>query len=162
MNKLLFLFLTLILVNACNTTQKLSAVDVDRTLTPSTVLVNFPVYQSKKVLWGGIIVNSQNLKKNTLLEVLAYPLDFNDEPNTQKTPLGRFLIEYPEYLETVKYAPGRLITVVGPLLEIRKSIIGQAQFEFPVVFSEQLHLWPTADQESDTQIYFGMGISITK
>ena len=135
---------------------------VDRTLTPATVLVDFPTSQSSKVIWGGIIVNSQNLRKGSLLEVLAYPLGFNDEPDTQKAPLGRFLTEHPEYLETANYAAGRLITVVGPLLEIRKGIIGEAQYDYPVMTAEQLHLWPTADQQSDTQLYFGVGVMFTR
>ena len=154
----LILPLVILTISACSTTPKLELNDVDKTLTPLTVLAEFPTYKSSKVIWGGIIVNSQNLKKGSLLEVLVYPLASNYEPDTQKMPLGRILAEHAEYLETVNYATGRIITVVGPITELRKGVIGEAEYEYPVIKAKQLHLWPTGDQKSDTKFHFGIGV----
>jgi len=145
-------------MSACGIAPKLQLNGVDKTLTPTTALVDFPAHKSSVVMWGGIIVSSENLKIGSLLEVLAYPLDSNYKPDTQKTPFGRFLAEHPEYLETVNYAAGRIITVVGPIIEVRKGVIGEAQYSYPVITAEQLHLWPTADQKSDTRFHFGVGV----
>jgi len=134
---------------------------VNKTLTPINVLADYPTHQSNRVIWGGIIVNIQNLEQNTLLEILAYPLGFDNEPDTEKTPIGRFVVEFPDYLGTMKYVNGQLITIAGPLLEIRKGTIGKARFNYPVITAEQLHLWPKPDYEPDPQIYFGIGINIT-
>ncbi len=161
MTKVIFAFLTLFLISACSTAPKFQINGVDKILTPTDVLVDFPIRKSSTVMWGGIIVNSENLKIGTLLEVLAYPLDSNYEPNIQKIPFGRFLTEHPEYLETVNYAAGRIITVVGPIIEVRKGVIGAAQYSYPVITAEQLHLWPTADQKSDTRFHFGVGVLFT-
>ena len=122
---------------------------------------DFPLYQSNKVIWGGIIVNSKNLKTGTLLEVLAYPLGFNEEPDTNRKPLERFLVEHPEYLETMKYSSGQLITVIGTLIEVHQGFIGEAEYSYPVITAEQLHLWPIDEQQSDTQFYFGVGVGFT-
>ncbi len=54
-----------------------------------------------------------------MLEILAYPLDQRFYPSTRKTPQGRFLAEYPQYLETVDSASGRLISLVGTVSEVR-------------------------------------------
>jgi len=158
--KLSFTLLSLFLC-ACISTPKLNIEGVDRTLTPIKVQEDFHLYQSNKVIWGGIIVNSKNLKEGTLLEVLAYPLSFNEEPDTNRKPLERFRVEHPEYLETMNYSSGRLITVIGPLIELQKDFIGETKYTYPVIAAEQLHLWPIDEQQSDTQFYFGVGVGFT-
>jgi len=145
-------------LSACSTAPKLQLEGVNKALTPVNSLSNFSENKKSKVNWGGIIVNSLNLKEGTVLEVLAYPLNSNYEPNTKKEPLGRFIIEHTEYLETVNYSAGRIITVVGQLIEIRKGSIGEAEYNYPVITAEQLHLWPTDDQKSDTRFHLGVGV----
>ena len=161
MTKLFIALIIIILTAACSTTPKLMLNGVNKSLTPETVLEEFPTYQFNKVIWGGLIVNSQNLVKGSLLEILTYPLDSKHKPNTQEKPLGRFLIQHPDYLETMNYTTGRHITVIGLLFEVRKGFINEAQYLYPVVNAEQLHLWPTNDPQSDTQFYFGVDVGFT-
>jgi outer membrane lipoprotein len=147
-------------VTACATRPDFKLDDVDQTLNPVEATIDFPAHQGKNVMWGGIIVNSQNMQKGTLLEVLAYPLDKNHRPETKKPALGRFLAEHPGYLETVVYAPGRHTTLVGTLGDTRTGKIGEADYLYPVVNTEQLHLWPTAEEQSESRFHFGVGVMI--
>lgn len=152
--------IAMILVAGCAVTPKFQLDNVNHEVLPAQAVTDFSAYKNTRTLWGGIIVSSRNLKQGSLLEVLSYPLDDNYKPDTQESPLGRFIVEHTEYLETVNYAAGRLLTVVGPLLEIRKGTIGEAEYLYPVLTGEQLFLWPTEDQNTEPRIQFGFGVMI--
>lgn len=159
--KATYLFLTpVFLFVACAAIPEFQLDSVDRTLFPVSAVANFPVQKGTRILWGGMIISSKNTKQGSLLEVLAYPLNKNHKPDTQTSPLGRFLIEHTEYLETVDYAAGRTVSVVGPLVEIRKGFIGEAEYQYPVLNGEQLFLWPTENQTTEPEVHFGFGIMI--
>jgi outer membrane lipoprotein len=113
-----------------------------------------------RVLWGGVIVASTNEENTTRLEVLGYPLGGNQDPETDRSPSGRFLVIEEGYLETADYAPGRRITVVGPVTELREGRIGQSPYTYPVVNPERMHLWPrdTARRASEPRVHFGVGV----
>ncbi len=113
-----------------------------------------------RVEWGGVIVTAKNLRDWTDLEILAYPLDSAARPETEKKPLGRFILRQKGYLETVDYAPGRRITAVVDVMEIKEGFVGQAPYRFPVLNAEQLHLWPKnvrASAEPSVRLGFGFG-----
>ena len=113
------------------------------------------------VLWGGVLLESTVLEGTTQLEVLAHPLDRRQRPQTGRASEGRFLIVAEGYLETVDYAPGRLVTVLGTLEEVREGTIGEAAVRFPVVRAEQLHLWsPNAARGERPGFTFGIGVSL--
>lgn len=152
--------LAMILFAGCAATPKFRLDNVNQGLLPAQAVADFSTHKNTRTLWGGIIVGSKNLKQGSLLEVLSYPLDDNYRPDTQKSPFGRFIVEHSEYLETVNYAAGRLLTVAGPLLEIRKGTIGEAEYLYPVLTGEQLYLWPTEDQNTEPRIQFGFGVMI--
>lgn len=148
------------LIAGCAVTPKFRLDNVNHALLPAQAVTDFSAHKNTRTLWGGIIISSRNLKEGSLLEVLSYPLDDDYKPDTQEIPQGRFIVEHSEYLETVNYAAGRLLSVVGPLLEIRKGSIGEAEYLYPVLSGEQLFLWPTADQNTEPQIHFGFGVMI--
>ena len=57
------------------------------------------------VTWGGRIVNTQNLRDRTLIEVVALALDSDGRPDPQADPRGRFIVERGGFLEPHEYAP---------------------------------------------------------
>lgn len=113
-----------------------------------------------QVVWGGVIVDSQNLQHYTQLEVLAYPLRRQLQPDTSKTSIGRFILRHTDYLETEDFAPGRKLTVVGTVQRLSRHTIGDASVDVPMLQSEELHLWPVNDELSQPQFSFGLGISL--
>ncbi|MBT8120534.1 MAG: Slp family lipoprotein, partial [Gammaproteobacteria bacterium] len=88
--KYLFLFV-LFLLTACANTPELDTTEVDRTLTPKSVIAKPEVSKGKIVLWGGTILDTRNLKDDTQIEMLAYPLDSRHRPLLESKPLGRFI-----------------------------------------------------------------------
>ncbi len=147
----------LMLLAGCASAPKFDMTGVNTATTPSEA-VRIDSTRGTKVLWGGTIVNSKNLESSTQLEVLAYPLDSRMRPLTTREPLGRFLIEHPSYLETVDYAAGRLITITGTLTGTTQGKIDEATYIYPVVASQQMHLWSKSGEDSGPRVNFGVGV----
>lgn len=146
-----------LLLSACAGGAKFSTEDVDTTLTPKQAVSEAGAQQGKRVLWGGMIINSSNLESETRIEVLAYPLDSDHYPRTDSAPYGRFLLFRDGYLETVDYAPGRLISVVGRFDGILNGKVGESEYTYPVIRAEQLHLWSQGGRRSPN-LHFGIGV----
>ena len=135
----------------------------ERNVPPHEAAQNVALVKDRPVAWGGTVVNGKNLANNTQFEVLAYPLDSSNRPKVNAAPLGRFIVVHPGYLETADYAPGRLITVVGPVTETRTGKVGEAPYVYPVVAADRMHLWPQLSQTpSEPRIRFGIGIGIIR
>ena len=126
---------------------------------PSEVVLS-PETASGTVLWGGTVIGARNLEDTTQLEVLAYPLDRRQRPRTGRDSDGRFLIVAEGYLETLDYAEGRLITVLGALDGVREGRVGEATRVYPAVRSEELHLWRGGDEPERPRFTFGIGVNL--
>lgn len=148
------------LLAACATGPKLDTAGVDKRITPGLPTRDILALQGSRVQWGGTIVESTNLADATQIEVLGYPLDASGRPEPESPALRRFLVMKKGYLETADYAPGRLVTVVGPIMAAREGRIGKSEYLYPVVEAQQLFLWPKASLFSEPQFHFGIGIGI--
>ena len=145
---------------ACASGPRYDTARYDTSITPSQAVENNTTLRGKEVLWGGLLINSVNEKGGTQLEILAYPLDSTQRPETDESPRGRFLAVKTGYLETVDYAEGRLVTVAGRLAETRSGRVGEAAYVYPVVEAESLHLWPKISDAPQTRVQFGIGINV--
>jgi len=162
-NKIQYHLLSLLLMSlliGCTSKTKFETEQVDRSLTPQSVLAEPGLTKDKLALWGGTILSTRNLKVGTQIEVLAYPLNSAHKPLLNKKPLGRFIIKYDDYLEPATYAQGRQISVVGSVGESQSGKIGESNYTYPVIGSQQLHLWPTENDSSRSNFHFGIGIGI--
>lgn len=162
---LILVLLGLTLAAGCATApHSLDIRGVNPQLTPGMVLSDPAAGRGQKVLWGGVIVTSRNLKDVTQLEVLAYPLDEHSSlPDVAAAPRERFLAVHTGYLETADYAPGRLVTAVGPVQETREGKVGEAKYVYPVIAASQIYLWPKETRpDSKPQMHFGIGIGILR
>ncbi|MBA2410382.1 MAG: Slp family lipoprotein [Gammaproteobacteria bacterium] len=150
-----------LLLAACASGPDISTDGVNETVTPRQASVEIDV-RGDQVLWGGTIVNSTNLENSTRLEVLGYPLDGSQRPETSAEPTGRFMAMEKGYLETVDYGQGRLVTIKGALNETREGAIGDADYTYPVLQADQIYLWPAESDAArrDSGINFGFGIGI--
>lgn len=146
------------LLTACASKPPLKAEGVEKKLTPAEA-ASRPA-TGTRVLWGGVIVASKNLKEESQIEVLGFPLNDSQEPQTDEKPLGRFVILQPGYLETADYASGRQITVVGPLAGTREGRIGESDYTYPVVRPDKMHLWAeeTYRRAAEPRFHFGVGV----
>ena len=158
--RLTLLFILLLLVSACASGPAFNSSGVDRSLTPQSVASRPQVAMGVSVLWGGIILNISNLKDSTQIEMLAYPLDAAGRPLTDRSPLGRFILEQAGYLEPATYAEGRQLTVVGTVSGPRDGQAGESGHTQPLIAARQLYLWPPGQGRDGVSIggYIGFGI----
>jgi len=137
--------------------------NADPRITPTEAARDVAGMLNHTVAWGGLIANAKNLKDKTELEVVAYPLDSQNAPDSNAKPTGRFIVVQSGYLETADFAPGRLITVVGTVTETRTGTVGEAKYVYPVVVASKLQLWPPPYRDrGDSNIHFGIGIGIIR
>lgn len=143
---------------ACASTERFDAKKYNYKSLPLEVVKNPDAYTGTPFLWGGVIVNSSNTQDGTQIEVLAYPLASSQEPDPDRSPDGRFLVVDERYLETLDYAPGRLLTVGGRMNGTRSGQIGDASYVYPVIVPDRLILWPKEGARSNPQIHIGVGV----
>lgn len=147
------------LLAGCVSGKKFDSEKYQQSVTPEQVVVELDTYKDTNLLWGGKLVSTVNLENSTELEILAYPLGSNQKPATSRDPIGRFLVVEDQYLEPVDYAEGRLITIAGQISEIRSGQVGSAEYAYPVLAAEQIHLWSKDGKDSKPQVHFGVGVS---
>ena len=151
--------LLLLLLGACSGRPEFDTSQVALSLTPQQAISEASQQIGKEVLWGGMILHVNNLADGARLEILAYPLDSNQGPRLNEPPLGRFLLRHEGYLESIDYAPGRRVSVHGTLLRIEDGVVDQSPYRYPVVQSQQLHLWPRGEPQQP-RVHFGIGVVI--
>jgi len=128
-------------------------------VTPEQARAEMDRLEGTRILWGGVVIASTNREETTRLEILAHPLDRHQRPRTQAQSGPRFLAIHQGYLETADFAPGRSVTLTGPLVGLREGQVGEAPYTYPVVAAEDLHLWPAPERRrSPPRFQFGLGI----
>ena len=145
---------------SCASTPDFDTTQVDKSLTPQSVIAEPEISRGKTVLWGGAILDTRNLKDSTHIEVLAYPLDTYQRPLLDSKPLGRFIIQYKGYLEPTTYAEGRVVSVLGKVSGSQNGKVGESTYTYAVINSEQLHLWSPDKDRNRTSFHFGVGIGL--
>ena len=116
--------------------------------------------ESGAVLWGGVVIKTENMSDATQIEVMGYPLDRRQRPMTSREAEGRFLVRHEGYLEPVDYAAGRLVTVLGTLSGVITGAVGEAEYRYPLLQSDEMHLWNQVGPVRNPGITFGVGISL--
>ncbi|NOQ90559.1 MAG: hypothetical protein GQ549_06410 [Gammaproteobacteria bacterium] len=99
-------------------------------------------YLSKKVRWGGIILNTENKQNATELTVISMPLSEKGEPQSSDQSPGRFIAIIYEFVEPLVYSPDRQITVTGQVLRTETLEVGEFLYEYPVIQVDHYYLWP--------------------
>ncbi len=117
-----------------------------------------------EVIWGGRILEVDYLEERTRLEVVAYPLDRRQRPRVDEPPEGRFLIDYPGFLEGVDYRTGRLVTASGPIRALEEGRVGKQRLDYPVLATDRVHLWPEGSARASLRprVHFGIGVIISR
>ena len=143
---------------ACATTPVFDTQGVDESLTPAQVLDLAGQVSGQTVLWGGSILDVQNLTEYTQLEVLAFPLHSSQRPLHKLQPSGRFLLRQQGFLEPAVYRVGKSITALGEIAGIEEGKVGEASYRYPIVNTRQIQLWSKKQPTSQSSFHFGIGI----
>ena len=153
-----FVVAAVVVLGACASTPAFDVKNVNTAITPNEAVAKMSTLQGSRVLWGGVIINSKNLETGTHLEILAHPLNSRHRPRVDRDSLGRFVVEHVSYLETVDYAIGRELSLIGMLAGTKEGKIDAASTIYPAVKTEQIHLWPKGGGNSEPQFNFGVGV----
>ena len=134
---------------------------IDKSVTPRSAVAELAATTGKSVLWGGVILSTDNLEHSTRIEVLAYPLDSDQMPQRDRDPMGRFILEHKGFLEPASYAEGRMLTTVGTVSGTQVGKVGDSDYTYPVIDTSELYLWPKdSEYGSGSNVHFGIGVGI--
>ena len=96
----------------------------------------------RKVVWGGLIVSTENLEDKTLIEVFQTRLDFTQSPT--RVPLangGRFIVAIEGYADPLVYREKKGITAAGVIAGVETKKIGKMDYSYPVLKPMELRLF---------------------
>jgi outer membrane lipoprotein len=117
-------------------------------------------HEGELVVWGGQIVEVENLADRTILVVASYPLDSSDRPRWQQEPGVRFIAEQSGFLEPLTFAPGRFVTVLGTVDGMEQRPVGQFDYRHPKLQTNDLYLWPADPFYWDRQLRWNLGVGV--
>ena len=98
-------------------------------------------FRGTVVIWGGVIIETTNLKESTAIKVMQTALDFQRRPTNLDRSEGRFVIRVDRFLDPDIFRKGREITVGGPVAGYEVHPIGEIQYTYPVVQANELKIW---------------------
>jgi outer membrane lipoprotein len=93
------------------------------------------------VIWGGVIIETTNLKESTAIKVMRTALDIQERPTNLDSSDGRFIILAGRFLDPDIFKKGRQVTVGGEIAGKETQPIGEIQYIYPVVQAKELKLW---------------------
>lgn len=140
MNRLMLVFIVL-LVSGCASVPSGLRTGSDQTLL-SFADARTTTLEGQGARWGGEIAHVSNLQQGSQLEVVQFSLNASGRPLKTDKSGGRFRIMVPGFIDPAIYAPGRLITALGTFTGIKQGKVGEQDYAFPTLESEQIHLWP--------------------
>jgi outer membrane lipoprotein len=103
--------------------------------------------KGRTVILGGEILQTNNLREGTRLEILQRPLSESETPKWTDTTGGRFMAICKEYLDPAVYAPQRRITIAGQVVGSYVGKVGEVDYTYPLISCEEAHLFPSASTE---------------
>lgn len=113
---------------------------VDRNVTVDLVQARPESFTGRKVVWGGLIIGTENLENKSEVEVMETELAFDDVPENENSR-GRFIIESAKFLDSGIYKAGRLITVVGTVKGSTVKKIGKMDYTYPVLDPVEIRIF---------------------
>ena len=144
------LFSFMLLFQGCSYAISRGMVDkADKTVRFEKLQADPESFKGKIIIVGGTIAQTSEVNKGTLIEVTQRTLDYWGKPERTKKTGGRFLVFHQGTLNALAYAPGIDITVAGEVLGTSSPMIGNKQYDYPIVLSKELKRWEPEPRSSD-------------
>lgn len=115
-------------------------------ITFAMALHNPDAYVGRLVVWGGIIIETNNTSSGTDIIVLQTPLGRGERPEGAEYSQGRFIAHSTNLLDPEIYQKGREITLAGVISGKETLPLGGTTYTYPMVDVKQLHLWQKRPQ----------------
>jgi len=110
-------------------------------------------FRGKTVILGGIILDLKVEKEKTVLEVLQVPASAYERPKDIEKSEGRFIVEYPSFLDPEIYKKGKAITVGGVVRGKEIGKIGERELVYPLIEGKEIYLWAPEEKEMRCEIW---------
>ena len=133
-------FILLTLVACVHPISKGLRETLDSQISMAGLFASPDAYVGKKVMVGGIIVETRNFPDKSEIEVVQKDIDFSGGVSAKDETVGRFIFRQRGYLESEVYSKGREIIGAGKVVGSQSGKIGDREYLFPVVEAEELHL----------------------
>mgnify|MGYP001392132831 FL=1 len=98
-------------------------------------------FKGSVVVWGGVIIETTNLRESTAVRVMQTALDFQGRPTDLDRSEGRFIVVVDRFLDPDIFKKGRELTVGGEIAGSETHPIGEIRYVYPVVRASELKLW---------------------
>lgn len=99
-------------------------------------------YTGKHIMLGGKIASVKNSMEGSQIEIVQFDLTSSGRPEETFISNGRFLATSSEYLDTMIFRRGMLITLVGEIKGKKIQRLDDMDYIYPVVALREWHLWP--------------------
>ena len=125
---------------------------------PFEVAQGVSSYIDQPVVWGGMIIEVRNFERHSEFEILAFPLDDKQRPMLEQRDHGRFIAIVPGYVEAGDWPMGRYLSLIGRVTGERRGAVRQAEYVYPEIDVDRMHLWPRDFRRSGPRISVGIGV----
>lgn len=117
-------------------------------------------YADAPVVWGGMILDVKNFETYSEIEILAFPLDAQQQPLVRLTDEGRFIAIAPGYVEGEDFAPGRYVSLIGTITGGREGVLRNGPHYWPEVALERIRIWPRDFGHRQRRFSLGVGVGV--
>lgn len=109
-------------------------------LTFTQIIRNPETYRGQIAIVGGVIIETENEKNETVITVLQAPLDVSGVPLGDEYSQGRFIARVSGYLDAQVYRKDRLVTLAGEVVGKEVRTVGETEYAYPVFLVKEIHL----------------------
>lgn len=138
--KILIPFILLTIVACAHPVSQGMRATLDPGISVSGLFESPDNYVGKRVMLGGVVVETRNFPEKSEIEVVQKEIDSSGRVSANDATFGRFIFRQRGYLESEIYAKGREVIGVGKVVGSQLGKIGDREYLFPVVEVEELHL----------------------
>jgi outer membrane lipoprotein len=150
MKKIAVLFSIMLFFQGCTYAISPDMADkADKTVLFEKLQADPDSFKGKIIIIGGTIAQTSDVNQGTLIEITQKPLDYWGKPERTKRSGGRFLVFHQGPLNMMAYAPGVEITLAGEVLGTSSPMLGNKQYDYPVVLAKELKLWEREPRSAD-------------
>jgi len=112
----------------------------DPGITFSRIRENPDSFRGKFVILGGSIVDVRHGREAVQLEVVQYPLDSMEMPETTSESEGRFMVSLPQEHASVLFRPGMVVTMAGEVAGRMSKPLNGGDYIYPVIVVREIHI----------------------
>lgn len=110
--------------------------------------------KGQMIILSGIIIETENTKEGTLLQILQRPAGFRGKPKDVDETGGRFLALDSRYLDVTVFSKGRAVTIAGEVQGKRTLSLGEIEYTYPLIYVKEIYLWPIEKSYPDRYYYY--------